>query len=69
MLQRFRVWSSVVLTGPFPLFVEVTSRGEAHLELNAFRRKHDCALVIPGDALEVRRRPRPVCRLCPPPWR
>ncbi|XP_023555827.1 probable phospholipid-transporting ATPase IIB isoform X5 [Octodon degus] len=32
---------------------EVTSRGEAHLELNAFRRKHDCALVISGDSLEV----------------
>ncbi|XP_069425307.1 probable phospholipid-transporting ATPase IIB isoform X5 [Ovis canadensis] len=35
------------------VFRPVTSRGEAHLELNAFRRKHDCALVIPGDALEV----------------
>lgn len=34
--------------------MEVTSRGEAHLELNAFRRKHDCALVISGDSLEVR---------------
>ncbi|XP_061520246.1 probable phospholipid-transporting ATPase IIB isoform X3 [Phycodurus eques] len=31
----------------------VTNRGEAHLELNAFRRKHDCALVISGDSLEV----------------
>ncbi|KAJ7338609.1 hypothetical protein JRQ81_012511 [Phrynocephalus forsythii] len=35
------------------IFRPVTSRGEAHLELNAFRRKHDCALVISGDALEV----------------
>ncbi|XP_012863550.2 probable phospholipid-transporting ATPase IIB isoform X2 [Echinops telfairi] len=35
------------------VFRPVTSRGEAHLELNAFRRKHDCALVISGDALEV----------------
>ena len=43
-----------MLTGPFSPFVEVTSRGEAHLELNAFRRKHDCALVISGDSLEVR---------------
>lgn len=34
--------------------MEVTNRGEAHLELNAFRRKHDCALVISGDSLEVR---------------
>lgn len=31
----------------------MTNRGEAHLELNAFRRKHDCALVISGDSLEV----------------
>ncbi|XP_072561479.1 probable phospholipid-transporting ATPase IIB isoform X2 [Paramormyrops kingsleyae] len=35
------------------VFKPVTSRGEAHLELNAFRRKHDCALVISGDSLEV----------------
>uniref|UniRef100_A0A2K6LVT9 Phospholipid-transporting ATPase n=1 Tax=Rhinopithecus bieti TaxID=61621 RepID=A0A2K6LVT9_RHIBE len=35
------------------IFRQVTSRGEAHLELNAFRRKHDCALVISGDSLEV----------------
>lgn len=33
--------------------LQVTTRGEAHLELNAFRRKHDCALVISGDSLEV----------------
>lgn len=35
------------------LLPQVTTRGEAHLELNAFRRKHDCALVISGDSLEV----------------
>ncbi|XP_049555120.1 probable phospholipid-transporting ATPase IIA isoform X4 [Orcinus orca] len=35
------------------IIVRVTNRGEAHLELNAFRRKHDCALVISGDSLEV----------------
>ncbi|XP_070657997.1 probable phospholipid-transporting ATPase IIA isoform X4 [Bos indicus] len=35
------------------IFRLVTNRGEAHLELNAFRRKHDCALVISGDSLEV----------------
>ncbi|XP_076411715.1 putative phospholipid-transporting ATPase IIB isoform X18 [Peromyscus maniculatus bairdii] len=34
------------------IFRPVTNRGEAHLELNAFRRKHDCALVISGDSLE-----------------
>ncbi|XP_078731924.1 putative phospholipid-transporting ATPase IIB isoform X3 [Lampetra fluviatilis] len=34
-------------------FRNVSNRGEAHLELNAFRRKHDCALVISGDSLEV----------------
>uniref|UniRef100_A0A8C2CD35 Phospholipid-transporting ATPase n=1 Tax=Cyprinus carpio TaxID=7962 RepID=A0A8C2CD35_CYPCA len=33
--------------------LQVTTRSEAHLELNAFRRKHDCALVISGDSLEV----------------
>uniref|UniRef100_A0A8C5MGS7 Phospholipid-transporting ATPase n=1 Tax=Leptobrachium leishanense TaxID=445787 RepID=A0A8C5MGS7_9ANUR len=35
------------------IFRPVSNRGEAHLELNAFRRKHDCALVIAGDSLEV----------------
>lgn len=35
------------------ILLQVTNRGEAHLELNAFRRKHDCALVISGDSLEV----------------
>ncbi|XP_023200332.1 probable phospholipid-transporting ATPase IIB isoform X3 [Xiphophorus maculatus] len=35
------------------VFKPVCSRGEAHLELNAFRRKHDCALVVSGDSLEV----------------
>ncbi|KAF6072933.1 putative ATPase phospholipid transporting 9B (putative) [Phyllostomus discolor] len=35
------------------VFRPVASRGEAHLELNAFRRKHDCALVVSGDSLEV----------------
>ncbi|XP_073069360.1 probable phospholipid-transporting ATPase IIB isoform X8 [Manis javanica] len=35
------------------VFRPVTSREEAHLELNSFRRRHDCALVISGDSLEV----------------
>ncbi|XP_072267653.1 probable phospholipid-transporting ATPase IIB isoform X2 [Pyxicephalus adspersus] len=35
------------------IFRPVNNRSEAHLELNAFRRKHDCALVIAGDSLEV----------------
>ncbi|MGH0142147.1 UNVERIFIED_CONTAM: hypothetical protein FKN15_002249 [Acipenser sinensis] len=35
------------------IFKPVLNRGEAHLELNAFRRKHDCAFVISGDSLEV----------------
>ncbi|XP_076865948.1 putative phospholipid-transporting ATPase IIB isoform X2 [Brachyhypopomus gauderio] len=35
------------------VFRPVSTRGEAHLELNAFRRKHDCALVVSGDSLEV----------------
>ncbi|XP_076337091.1 putative phospholipid-transporting ATPase IIB isoform X2 [Tachypleus tridentatus] len=35
------------------VFDSVTSRTEAHLELNAFRRKNDYVLIIKGDALEV----------------
>lgn len=35
-------------------FRPVVDRSEAHLELNAFRRKSDCALVITGESLEVR---------------
>ncbi|XP_070194788.1 probable phospholipid-transporting ATPase IIB isoform X2 [Littorina saxatilis] len=31
----------------------VTDRGQAHLELNALRRKNDAALVISGDSLQV----------------
>lgn len=34
-------------------FRPISNRSEAHLELNAFRRKNDCALVITGEALEV----------------
>ena len=37
------------------IFPAIGTRAEAHQELNAFRRKNDCALVIKGDALEVRR--------------
>ncbi|NWZ70147.1 ATP9A ATPase, partial [Acrocephalus arundinaceus] len=43
----------VTRTQDIHIFRLVTNRGEAHLELNAFRRKHDCALVISGDSLEV----------------
>lgn len=35
------------------VFKSVTTRTDAHLELNAFRRKNDCALIIKGDSLEV----------------
>ncbi|XP_071038422.1 probable phospholipid-transporting ATPase IIA isoform X3 [Parasteatoda tepidariorum] len=35
------------------IFQSVTSRGEAHLELNAFRRKNDSVLIIKGDSLEM----------------
>ena len=31
----------------------VTTRTDAHLELNQFRKKHDCALVISGESLEI----------------
>jgi len=34
-------------------FKPVSDRAEAHLELNAFRRKGDAALVITGESLEV----------------
>ncbi|CAG0893255.1 unnamed protein product [Darwinula stevensoni] len=34
-------------------FPKVSNRTEAHLELNAFRRKSNCALVITGSSLEV----------------
>lgn len=32
---------------------KVVTRTDAHLELNAFRRRSDCALVISGESLEV----------------
>ena len=34
-------------------FRRITNRSDAHLELNAFRRKNDCALVITGESLQV----------------
>ncbi|XP_018567558.1 probable phospholipid-transporting ATPase IIB isoform X1 [Anoplophora glabripennis] len=35
------------------VFKKVVTRTDAHLELNAYRRKQDCALVISGESLEV----------------
>ncbi|XP_067143833.1 probable phospholipid-transporting ATPase IIA [Centruroides vittatus] len=35
------------------IFHSIKSRHEAHLELNSFRRKNDCTLIINGDALEI----------------
>lgn len=35
------------------VFKDVTNRGEAHHEMNSFRRKQDTALVIKGHSLEV----------------
>jgi len=35
------------------VFADVNNRAEAHEELNNFRRKQDCALVIKGESLEV----------------
>lgn len=35
------------------VFKSVVTRTDAHLELNTFRKKQDCALVINGDSLEV----------------
>ncbi|KAF7402884.1 hypothetical protein HZH66_005151 [Vespula vulgaris] len=35
------------------VFKSVLTRTDAHLELNTFRKKQDCALVISGDSLDV----------------
>ena len=35
------------------VFKQVFSRTEVHAELNAFRKRNDCALVIRGDSLVV----------------
>ncbi|XP_033225307.1 probable phospholipid-transporting ATPase IIA isoform X2 [Belonocnema kinseyi] len=35
------------------IFKSVVTRTDAHLELNTFRKKQDCALIISGDSLEV----------------
>ena len=35
------------------IFKPVYNREESHLELNSFRRKTDCALVITGESLDV----------------
>ncbi|XP_050300726.1 probable phospholipid-transporting ATPase IIB isoform X2 [Anthonomus grandis grandis] len=35
------------------VFKKVVTRTDAHLELNAYRKKQDCALVISGESLEV----------------
>lgn len=35
------------------VFESITNRTEAHLQLNAFRKKQDCCLVVTGDSLEV----------------
>lgn len=35
------------------IFSPITSRTDAHLQLNNFRKKQDCALIISGDSLEV----------------
>ncbi|KAI2649470.1 putative phospholipid-transporting ATPase IIA [Labeo rohita] len=50
--DRSGIWIDFLLDAN-GIQIEVTTRSEAHLELNAFRRKHDCALVISGDSLEV----------------
>lgn len=35
-------------------FKRVDTRDEAHLELNALRRKNDSALIISGDSVQVK---------------
>lgn len=43
------------------IFETVTNRTEARCELNKFRRRNDYALIIRGDALEVRHL---LCKCC-----
>uniref|UniRef100_T1ISW6 Phospholipid-transporting ATPase n=1 Tax=Strigamia maritima TaxID=126957 RepID=T1ISW6_STRMM len=43
----------VARTQSVHIFKAVTTRTEAHLELNTFRRRNDSALIIKGDSLEV----------------
>lgn len=38
------------------VFQSVTDRSEAHLELNALRRKSEAALIITGDSLQVNKK-------------
>ncbi|XP_050504086.1 probable phospholipid-transporting ATPase IIB isoform X1 [Diabrotica virgifera virgifera] len=45
--------SLVSRTQGLHILKKVVTRSDAHLELNAFRRKQDCALVISGESLEV----------------
>ena len=37
----------------FVLFLQVSTRTEAHNELNNFRKKNDSTLIISGTSLEV----------------
>ncbi len=41
---------------PIAFHVQISTRSEAHSELNSFRKKSDCALIISGDSLEVGRK-------------
>ena len=43
----------VARTQGIHIFKKVCNRSEAHLELNSFRRKSDCALIITGESLDV----------------
>ncbi|XP_057660555.1 probable phospholipid-transporting ATPase IIB isoform X1 [Diorhabda carinulata] len=45
--------SLVSKTQGLHVFKKVVTRTDAHLELNSYRRKQDCALVISGESLEV----------------
>ena len=50
-VSQFSAWSCDDMN-PLPL-CQVGSRSEAHTELNNWRKKNDCALIIAGDSLEV----------------
>lgn len=52
----YRVTVSLLSTPYFiGLYVmkKIVTRTDAHLELNTFRRRSDCALVISGESLEI----------------
>lgn len=54
--NKYQLWLLLIFilffTGLYVL-KKVVTRTDAHLELNAFRKRHDCALVVSGESLDV----------------